>query len=291
MSSPVPTIHQLLQIGHQKLKQQGSSSDDADILLAHTLDVEKEYLYTHPEQKSTTRDWEVYSKLLEKRAAGYSVAVLVGYKYFYGLRFAVTEDTLVPRPESEVLVDEAVRILQTKKTATILDMGTGCGNLVITINHEIKKTRKQGFTFYAADISTKALDVARANARAHHVPVLFFQSNLFSNIAQLRFDLILANLPYLTTEQLREPSIRKEPIGALWAGTDGLDMYRVLLDEVEPFRNPNSVILLEIDPQQSDAIEGIVREHLPTSVVSLLPDLAGHSRVVKIAYRAMRPLG
>ena len=196
------------------------------------------------------------------------------------MSFAVNETTLIPRPESELLIEHALTYLRDRQSARILDVGTGCGNCIVSVAVTCKG--KKHFTYDASDISRDALEIARHNARRHAVRVHFFASDLFEHISRRRYDLIMANLPYLSTEQLREPSLKTEPIGALWGGEGGLDLYKHFLNDVGPFLKEESEILMEIDPSQKQTLTAEAMAVLPETTVTVYHDLAARPRVLAI---------
>ena len=279
MSRALQRIDALLAEASAKLKKSGIASDDAPLLLAHCMGVTKESLLTHSERELNLAEQRYASYLIAERCKGYSIAVLTGSREFYGHKFYVTKDTLVPRPESELLVNLAIVYLRKRAAGSVLDIGTGSGNLIISIASALGRSK---FEYYASDIAEAALAVAERNARAHRVDVRFFYSNLFENIPKKKFSCIVANLPYLTAEQLAEPSIKYEPIGALWGGTRGTELYQHFLSEVEPFLNPHGMVCIEIDPDQKNALMELARTYFPTATIDCLPDLSSRSRVIQI---------
>ncbi len=273
------TYSSLLRDGEHRLSEHHVSPEDAVLLLAHASQRAITDILAHPAEGVPPSISKQFQEYIDQRSRGYSVATIRGYTDFYGLRFKVTEDTLIPRPESELLVERALDFLKDKKKVPILDMGTGCGNLIIAI---AKNTSPQQLQYYACDISPAALDVAKQNARTHKVSIHFENSNLFSHIPQLKFACILANLPYLSTDQLKEPSIRREPIGALWGGSAGTDLYQVFLQQTPQFLAATGLLLLEIDPRQTDVLMAQAIQQFPDASVSCIKDLAGHDRMIVI---------
>ncbi len=224
---------------------------DSELLLAFVLRTDRADILAHDEKLLTAAQARRFFALIKDRSRHYPLAYLVGHKEFYGLDFKVTKDTLVPRPESELLVEEALRHID-KKTK-VIDIGTGSGCLIISA---LKHSPAAG---YAVDISSKALAVAKANAKRHGLAkrIIFKKSDLLSGLP-INPDLklvILANLPYLTPEQMDEPSIKREPKSALIAGQDGLKYYRALAQQLR--RLSNYVLLCEINPGQKQGFKKI----------------------------------
>ncbi len=269
------TIKQLLDQGKTKL-----APEELDLLLALALHKNKEYLYKNPEKILSASTLRAFDKYLQLRLRHWPVAYLQGYKYFYGRRFFVNKKVLVPRPETEILVDQALNFLKNKTNQNVLEIGTGSGCIVTAIAKNAPDNN-----YLASDISTSALKVAKTNARKNGLKnnIKFLKSDLFSKIPAEKFDLILANLPYLTSKQMAEPSIKKEPPSALAAGADGLKYYQQFFTQVKNFLADQYIILIEIDPAQTEKIKEIVGNNLASAKIEIIRDLTGSARVVKIS--------
>lgn len=293
------TIKNILQKAAGKLE-----ASELDQLLALALHKKVEYIYKHPEKELNHSNIQTFNKLINKRLAGWSLAYLKGYKEFYGLKFLVSKHTLIPRPESEIIIDEALKYTtrldsrgsvdaRREKNQDIIDVGTGSGCLILSL----AKNNKKEADYLASDISIKALQTAKTNARklGLNKKIKFVKSNLFSKIPastrgasstrggkDRQFDIVIANLPYLKPQQMKEPSIKKEPRVALLAGKDGLSYYRKLLEQIPQYLKEKYLILLEIDPEQKDLIKKTIEAKLPEAKISFIKDLAGHIRIVKI---------
>jgi len=261
---------------------------DIELLLAKSLQRSLNYLYKNPEKILNRSSQSTFWRLLLRHQNNHSVAYLLGHKEFYGLDFLVNKHTLIPRPDSEVLIDEALKYLKKAKidSPKIIDVGTGTGCLIISLAKEFYAVKPAGLAahFVAVDNSGRALKVAKTNARKHQLKnkIKFIKSDLLKNVSENKFDLILANLPYLTKKQLREASIKKEPHNALYGGPDGLSFYRRLLKQVPKYLNKKYLLLLEIDPQQEIAIQKIAKQYLPQAKLSIVKDLAQQARALKI---------
>ncbi|MEK7584361.1 MAG: peptide chain release factor N(5)-glutamine methyltransferase [Patescibacteria group bacterium] len=267
----------------QRSERHGVPDLDAHVLLAHALRESISFVDTYPQKNIPQDALRSFEATLRRRAAGTPVAYMTGEKEFYGLSFSVNETTLIPRPESELLVERALVSLRDKRSARILDVGTGCGNCIVSVAVACKD--KEHFTYDALDISRDALEIARHNARRHSARVHFFASDLFDHMPRRRYDLIMANLPYLSTGQLREPSLKAEPIGALWGGEGGLDLYKHFLNNVGSFLKEGSEILMEIDPSQKHTLTAEAEAALPETTVTVYDDLAHLPRVLAIRRR------
>lgn len=252
-------------------------STEVDSILSLALHKNLEYLYKHPDKKINLGTQKKFAKLITLRAQNWPLAYLRKNKDFFGLNFIVNKNTLIPRPDSELLVEEAIKYLNTSAlNEKVLDMGTGSGCLIISL---AKNAQGQ---FFASDVKKNALKVAQLNARKHKVKISFILSNLFTKIPKQKFALILANLPYLTKKQMSETSIQKEPRSALVSGADGLQHYTKFLQQVKNYLAEKYLILLEIDPQQSIVIKNLIKKYLPESQIDILKDINNLDRVVKI---------
>ncbi|MBU1131419.1 peptide chain release factor N(5)-glutamine methyltransferase [Patescibacteria group bacterium] len=220
------TIKEALSWVAQKLKEQNINSAflDAEVLLSFILQKPKEFLYTYPDYQLTSRQKRKFEKLINKRIKHEPVAYLIGQKEFYGLIFKINKHVLVPRPESEEIIDKVLNIIDTKFVIrdtcyVICDIGTGSGCLIISLAKKFKEQEIiDQFKLYATDISQKALNIAKQNAKLHRVNkyITFLKGNLLKPLKDKRIDLIIANLPYLTKDDVKkEPSIKKEPSKAL----------------------------------------------------------------------------
>ena len=250
---------------------------DADVLLAHVLDVSKDALVAHPEIELTVDEDARLETLLAERARGVPVAYLRGFKEFYGLRFAVDARVLVPRPETEALVD-AIRAHAAGRALTIVDIGTGSGAIAVALAVTEPRLR-----LIATDVSADALAVARENARAHRVRVDFREGDLLSPVTEL-VDVVAANLPYLRDEDLEElagdrTSLAFEPRVATVAGPDGLAIVRRAVADLPRVLAPDGAAFLECDPPQAAPIAALLA---PLGSVDVLKDLAGLDRVVRL---------
>jgi release factor glutamine methyltransferase len=280
--------------------------EDFFILLAHAAHKEKTFLLAHPEYTLDKTGLALVRDFFKRRLRCEPVAFIVGHKEFFGYDFRVTKDTLIPRPETELLVDLALdRILnfesgisaQKGKPATFVDIGTGSGNIVISLVKTLLikfKIQDSRFNFFATDISEKALMVAEKNAKAHDVDqvIAFLRGDLLAPYTKeyLRPDtslIIVANLPYLSEAIYRDSddAVRKfEPRSALVSERGGLDHYYRLLEEVKDIRAklPSITIFLEISPEQADVLKKHILSIFPTAHVTTHKDLAGKDRTVEI---------
>ncbi len=251
---------------------------DADVLLAHVLGVGKEALFAHPERQLTAAEDGRFQDLVERRSRGEPVAYLRGFKEFYGLRFLVDPRVLIPRPETEVLVDAARQRIAGRSLRTV-DVGTGSGAIAVAI-----AAHEHGVHVIATDFSRDALAVAEANALANGVAdrVELRHGDLLTPVTE-RVDIVCANLPYLrddtVTEWVGERSfLAFEPRGAVVAGPDGLGVIRRCVADLPRVLAPDGAAFFECDPPQVAAVtEMLERVGLRTRTVR---DLTGAERVV-----------
>jgi len=256
----------------------GTAALDADVLLAHMLGVGKEALFAHPGRALSEAEAARFEDLIDRRSRGEPVAYLRGFKEFYGLRFRVDPRVLIPRPETEVIVD-AARELISGRALTVVDVGTGSGAIAVSIAAHEHKVR-----VIATDSSREALAVAESNALANGVTdrVEFRQGDLLAPITE-PVDIVCANLPYLPDASVERwvgerSSLAFEPRIAVVAGPDGLSVIRRCIHDLPRVLAPRGAALFECDPPQVvavlEALEGVrLRTHV-------LRDLAGADRVV-----------
>lgn len=250
---------------------------DADLLLAQALSVSKETLVAHPEVELTAVEELRYDALVERRAAGVPVAYLRGFKEFYGLRFAVDGRVLIPRPETEILVD-AVRAHAAGRPLTVVDVGTGSGAIAVALAVSEPRLR-----VIATDVSADALAVAQANAVANGARIDFRTGDLLAPVLE-RVDIVAANLPYLRDEDLRDvtgdrASLAHEPRLATVAGADGLELVRRAIADLPRVLASDGAAFFECDPPQVESVRALLAR---LGVVDVLPDLAGLDRVVRL---------
>jgi release factor glutamine methyltransferase len=261
---------------------------DAQTLLAHLTGRNRASLLAHPQATLSPRQHEQFQAALIQLESGLPLPYLLGEWEFYGRPFTLTPDVLIPRPETELLVETAIKLFnhpERRNTAglpqpkDIADIGTGSGILAVTLALELPAAR-----LTASDLSPAALAVAQQNAARHHVThrITFIHANLL-NFQSSTFDLIISNLPYIPTATLRElPIYGREPTLALDGGADGLRLIDRLLQQAGDRLAPGGAILLEIESSQGASAPRLARRHFPTAEISLQPDLAGHPRLLLI---------
>lgn len=292
------TIGQALKTAILKLKEKNINNPhlDAEILLAHILDKNREYILAHQEKHLSLIENLKFNYKIKKRIKGLPLAYLTGEKEFFGYNFHVNKHTLIPRPETEMIIEEIIKSTKPlSNTALFIDIGTGSGCIPIAIFKELKKTNNTipGSQFHAIDISAKAVKIAKKNASLHNANITFHVGNLLEPVQQKLKNLdkntkvfITANLPYLTPEQVKDsPTIQNEPQNALVAGSDGLLYYRELFIQLNSILvdNPllNYYLICEIDPLQVTAIEELSIANLD-QIAQSKKDLRGLDRFVSV---------
>jgi release factor glutamine methyltransferase len=244
------------------------------------LGVDRAYLLAHGDQVLTDEQREQFEAWVERAVTGEPTAYILGKRGFYDLEFVVTPDVLIPRPETELLLEQALNWAKAKPNITAVDVGTGSGALAVTFARHAPQAQ-----VYATDISPAALAVARRNAERHGANVTFLQGDLLSPlIAQnIRVDLVMANLPYIASDEVLMLDVSHyEPNLALDGGADGLDLIRRLLAQIPQVCNPNVLILLEIGATQSAAALALVQEGLSPNSAEVIQDYAGLDRIVRV---------
>jgi release factor glutamine methyltransferase len=249
---------------------------EAELLLRHVLKIDRTRLYLDLETELNPEDEKVFRRLIARRLNGEPSAYITGKREFYGRDFQVNPHTLIPRPESELLVETALRIAQHHRVSTIADIGTGGGAIAITLALELPKAR-----IYATDISPTALEVALANCRRHGLTdrVILLAGDMLEPLPE-PVDLIVANLPYVQRDEIAPDSF--EPPIALDGGISGMEIIARLCRQAKGRLSDDGTILLEIGQGQSETITGLLHRLFPNGAVEVLPDLGGIERVVSL---------
>jgi release factor glutamine methyltransferase len=280
MASEAWTVRRLLEWTEDFLRKKGVEAArlEAQILLAHALGCKKIDLYVRHDEEPAEDKRTAFRETIKKRADGMPVAYLVGHREFYSLEFAVSPAVLVPRPETETLVMEALRRLKPLTAPRVLDVGTGSGAIAIVLAKQHKAAQ-----ITALDVSPSALAVAAGNAQRHGVAerVTFVEGDLFGPVAGQTFDLIVSNPPYVAHAEFPslDAGVRDyEPRSALDGGPDGLDFYRRIAAEAAGLLAPGGTVLVEIGATQEPAVRELFAAHLELGPT--FKDTAGRPRVV-----------
>ena len=287
------TILKLIRWTDERFKKEGLPTPrlDAEVLLAETLGVDRVDLYVRFDQPLHPEELARFKKRIQRRLKREPVAYIIGKREFWSLSFKVTPDVLIPRPETEVLVAEALKVLsqqeKTRGQVLILEIGTGSGAVSVALAKELPMA-----SLIATDLSRKALVIAGENAHQHGVErqIQFLYGDLFDVLEkEAKFDLILTNPPYIPRDQLPSliPEVRDfEPRIALEGGIDGLGFFRRALPKVAGFLNPGGWFLSEIGTGQDQEVRRIAEENPDLDSLDFVNDLAGLKRVFKARKRA-----
>lgn len=298
-------IQQVLFEAQKILSQKKRTSTpllDSEVLLAFILKKSFEYLYAHPEINVPQSRLLRFRRLIRKRAQGIPVAYLTGVKEFFGLKFYVNRHVLIPRPDTELLVECALQLANKKthghfvlprptpwttsnqkdqnRALSILEIGAGSGCIAVTLKKYLPRAR-----ITATDISQKALDVARKNARQHYISVTFIHADLFAHprLRSRKFDLVISNPPYLSRREASKQSLAYEPrVALIPSHMTPRAFFEILLREVSQHLTPQGVFLFEIGNHQQQMITRLVRLRIPSSNLTFFSDLSDQPRVACI---------
>lgn len=283
----LPTVLELLRLATGYLEGKGVARPrlDAEVLLAHVLQTERIMLYVHHDRPLEPDEVAAYRALIGRRGRREPVAYLTGVKEFYGRPFRVDPAVLIPRPETEHLVETAVAFAGERQALRGWDVGTGSGILAVTLACEIPESQ-----WIATDLSAAALAVARENAERHGVAgrIRFVEGDLFAGgESDGAWDLIVSNPPYLTAQEMAAlpPEVRYEPSLALDGGPDGMAVIRRLIEEGWRFLRPGGLLALEIGAGQAEACCRLVAATGRYEAVRVTRDHAGHPRVLSCLRR------
>ena len=260
---------------------------DAQILLAHALGLSRTRLLTDIDTPLTPAQVVSATQAFSRLEAGEPLPYILGHWEFFGMEFDITPDVLIPRPETELMVEKAIKWLSASpERRTVADVGTGSGIIATSIAMHVPSAR-----ILATDISHAALKIAKYNAEKFHVHqrIDFLECDILPQHidplpTESHFDLICANLPYIPTATMKLlPIYGREPTLALDGGADGLDLYRRLLDTAPAWLAPNGIILLEIEATQGIRALNLAYDTFSSASISLHQDLAGHDRLLEIS--------
>lgn len=274
---------------HQLIRWAAKTIDasEAEILLSHFIKQSRAFLLTHPEAKVSFIQSINFWRAVKKRRANWPIAYLIGHKEFFGRDFIVSPDTLIPRPDSECLIESALDQVE-HSAPTIIDIGTGSGALAITLAAEIPTAQ-----VFASDVSRAALKIARKNGLKNQVRVNFVHGSLSAPHAKTIKHttepvFIIANLPYLKPDEVTsEPSLTHEPVLALVGGHDGLELYRELWTQIYKLRAETKHttvwhVWCEINPEQSDALNSLIISLFPLARLMPVVDLSSRTRAMHV---------
>ena len=286
MNTQKITIEQALQQAAQKIISASGlplaeARIEARTLLLHTLQQSHAWLISHGDDMLSERHGKDFHHVLARRLEGEPIAYILGYREFFGLQLKVSPATLIPRQDTEILVETALALIPSKNAWHIADLGTGSGAIALAIAHQ-----RPDCQLWATDQSEEALTIAQENARLLQVNNTHFRhGSWFAPLTDLSFDLIVSNPPYIPQQDahLTQGDLRFEPLSALASGHDGLDDIRSIIQQSKQHLSPHGFLLLEHGFDQAQAIANIAYEN-QASHVSHIKDLAGLDRVSQIQF-------
>lgn len=276
------TLKQALALASQKLAANHDIENPAfesEVLLRYLLHINRAQLFLDLEKEVPQGKEIQFQKWVARRLDGEPAAYIISCREFYGLEFYVDRRVLIPRPETEQIVEEAINFSKSRRVYSIADIGTGSGAIAVSLAVNVPEA-----TILATDISGPALEVARRNCEKHRVSqrVLLIQGDLLEAIPE-PVDILIANLPYVKNSDLEQiPSARYEPGTALDGGEDGLQQIFRLGSQIKKKVNPGGCILLEMGMGQGPAIKEYLQQILNKPEINIIPDLAGIDRIAKI---------
>jgi release factor glutamine methyltransferase len=286
------TVKTALHWAVHQIKQAGSESAqlDAEVLLTHTLQQDRTWLFTHSNTTLSHTQIAAFKQQVARRNRREPVAYIVQQRAFFGLNFRVTPDVLIPRPETELLVETALEIAQGRPPdapLSLADVGTGSGCIAVTLARQLPQAR-----VWAGDISTAALAVARNNAETHGVAdrITFTAGDLLAGLPE-SLDLIVSNPPYVEQADVTSPNTMPEvrlyePHLALDGGPSGLEIIERLLAQAAQKLHPAGSLLVEIGYNQGQAVHALAQRYFPAATVRIMPDLAGLDRLLVVRHQS-----
>ncbi len=300
-----PSMQDVLEHGRKILKKAKIEQlgPESELILSAAIRKPREFIYTHPEYALSRFEERDFANFIKRRAKRLPLAYISGFKEFYGLAFFVNKNVLIPRPETEGLIDlalEEIKRIQEAgiKNIDIIDIGTGSGAIILSLAKAILESRiMNDVAFFAVDKSKKSLIIAQENAKRLGIneQIQFLRGNLIQpylkstqrkryKIQDARYKIFLANLPYLTSKEIKnlQPEVRYEPRQALDGGKDGLDVYRDLFKQLEKIKNQPFTAICEIAPKQQKTLLKIIKTALPQSATKFIKDLSGRTRFAAI---------
>ncbi|WP_035480965.1 peptide chain release factor N(5)-glutamine methyltransferase [Aliagarivorans marinus] len=253
-----PSIAQAQAWARQQLQGGESPAVDARVLLQHVLDCEQSYLLTWPERELTPAQWHTFQQLIEQRLQGHPVAHLTGLREFWSMLLEVNPTTLIPRPDTEVLVEETLKRVEDPADSSIVDLGTGTGAIALALASELPKAK-----VYAGELQAQAVELATRNAKRHGLErVDIRQGSWLAPFAGLQFNVIVSNPPYIDAQDvhLGEGDVRFEPLTALVAEEHGLADIRAIIATAPDYLRPGGWLLFEHGYQQAQAVQSLLEK-------------------------------
>ena len=287
MYKEIWTIGRILQWTEQyfQSKEMDTPRLDGEVLLSHVLGKDRIYLYTHYDQPLIQEELDAFRPLVQERAKGHCVAAIIGEKDFMGLTFKVNDKVLIPRPDTETLIEYVLGTYSKDSDVRILDVCTGSGTILLSLLHYLPNACGMGI-----EISADALSLAKVNSERFNLNdrVQLLESDMFSALDDKneQFDLIVSNPPYIRTgdAKLLSQDVLNEPHIALFGGEDGLDFYRILAKTCGTYLKSQGHIAFEIGFDQAEAVKALLEETGQYSNIRCIADLGGNDRVVTAVY-------
>lgn len=271
------TIKETIKHGSEKLK----NTQDKPILMSRLilqfiLKKEKEYLIVHDNEKITSEEYDKFIEYIDKLNEGIPIQYITNSQEFMKLNFYVDENVLVPQPDTEVLVENVLELIDDKQVK-VLDLCTGSGAIAISLARYNKNAE-----IYGSDISSEALKIAKLNSINNNTQVEFILSDMFENFKNKKFDFIVSNPPYIKTAEIETLSneVKNEPHLALDGGEDGLEFYRIIINEGYKYLNENGHICLEIGYDQKYDVLNLINKSKKYADIRCCQDLGGNDRVI-----------
>ena len=257
---------------------------EAQVLLRNWLGIDRATFHASPERELSDKDAEAFQRTVKRRTEGEPLSYITGHREFYGLDFVVTPDVLVPRQETEFLVEAVLEYARSfgrnGSALTIADVGTGSGAIAVALGRHLPNA-----TVYGTDVSRAELRVADENVRRHGLEgrVRLRQGDLFEALDD-PVDVVVSNPPYLSDDEAAElpPDVQREPRLALVAGSDGMDVLRGLIVGTRDYVKPGGLLAFEIDPRRLEAVESLARKTFAGGEITVVKDHAGLERVVTV---------
>ncbi len=229
---------------------------DAEILLIHALQKPREFLFAHPEYEPSKKEITIINQCAQRRDSGEPVAHITGHKEFWSLDLTVTSDTLIPRPETECLVEWVLNTFPRDKKLTIADLGTGSGAIAIALAHE-----QPHWIIHATDISEQAVVIAKQNAKRYQLNnIVFYSSRWFAALPQQEYDIIVANPPYVASNDPHLKQLQFEPQSALESGKDGLDDIRIIINNASGYLVEGGTLAFEHGCDQGNQVQELLQQ-------------------------------